>query len=67
MSYIWSAGSRRETGVPVLPLFPKALGGPEERRTQIFELMDREMAVHRDMWRIRCCFSGESMFLFLQL
>lgn len=49
MSCIWSAGSRRETGVPVLARFPKALGGAEEKRTQTFELMGREMAVHRDM------------------
>lgn len=64
LSCIWSAGSRRETGVPVLARFPTALWGAEESRTQVFELMDRERAVYRDMWRMLCCFSGESMFLF---
>lgn len=44
-----------------------ALRGTEERRTQIFELMDRDIAVYRDMCRILCCFSGKSMFLFLLL
>lgn len=42
-----------------------ALRGTEERRTQIFELMDRDIAVYRDMCRILCC--GKSMFLFLLL
>lgn len=44
--------------MPVLARFPKAPWGAEERRTQIFELLDREIAVHRDMWRILCCFNG---------